>query len=137
VTIYLDSSALLKRVVDEPDSEALERQLRKWAEEGPAQTSALAEVEVSRALRRRLDLDVDYVEIRDAVDGALGDLVIHPMDVEIIRTARIIDPPILRSLDAIHLATAVLIGAEVIVTYDDRLAEAAAAVGLVAVAPRD
>jgi uncharacterized protein len=137
VIVYLDSSAIIKRVIDEPDSAALERQLGEWAgTDGPAQTSTLAEVEVSRALRRRLDIELDYTRIRDASDAAFGDLVIHPIDAEIVRTARIIDPPILRSLDALHLATAVLIGADVVVTYDDRLAEAAAAVGLTASAPR-
>ena len=136
MSVYLDSSAIIKRVVQERESEAFERALAEWSRDEPAQTSLLAEVEVSRALRRRLDIDVDYVDIRDAVDEAFGDLVIHPIDAEVIRTARIIDPPVLRSLDAIHLATAVLIGAEAIVTYDVRLADAAAAVGLVAIAPR-
>jgi predicted nucleic acid-binding protein len=76
-----------------------------------------------------------YVQLRDALDAAFGDLVIHPVDAEIVRTARVIEPPVLRSLDALHLATAVLIGAEVVVTYDERLAESAAAVGLTPVAP--
>jgi len=136
VRVYLDSSAVIKRVVEEAESAALETALGAWAAEGPAETSVLAQVEVARALRRRLDIDLEYADIRDAIDDALGDVVIHPMDGEIIRTAQIIDPPILRSLDAIHLATAVLIGAELVVTYDDRLAQAAAAVGLLAAAPR-
>lgn len=134
--VYLDSSAVIKRVVDEPESDALENALAEWAADAPAETSSLAQVELARALRRRLDTDLSYTDIRDAIDDALGDIVIHPMDGEIVRTAQIIDPPVLRSLDAIHLATAVLIGADVVVTYDDRLAQAAAAVGLRAAAPR-
>lgn len=135
--VYLDSSAVLKRIIEERESDALESRLAAWAESGPAQTSALAEVEVARALRRRLEIDFDYVRLRDALDAAFGDLVVHPIDGEVTRTARIIDPPVLRSLDATHLATAVLIGADVVVTYDERLADAAVAVGLTAISPRD
>ncbi|GAA4168819.1 hypothetical protein [Gryllotalpicola koreensis] len=59
-----------------------------------------------------------------------------PIDAEVVRTARIIDPPVLPSFDAIHPATAMLIGADIIAAYDKRLADAAAAVGLTAAAPR-
>ncbi len=84
---------------------------------------------MARALRRRLAIALTATQLREGLDAGLGDLVIHPIDPEVVRAARIDDPPILRSLDAIHLATAMLIGAELIVTYDDRLAEAAEAIG--------
>ncbi len=56
---------------------------------------------------------------------ALSGIAERPMTAEVVSLARRIDPTVLRSLDAMHLATAVLLDADVIVTNDDRLAEAA------------
>jgi len=48
----------------------------------------------------------------------------RPMSADVVSIARRIEPLVLRSLDALHLATAVLIDADLVVTYDDRLADA-------------
>ena len=61
------------------------------------------------------------------------------MDEDVVRTAMVEPDRLLRSLDAIHLATARLLGPELtaLVTYDERLAKAAADAGVSVLAPRD
>lgn len=126
---YLDSSAVVKLVVAEPESQALRSHLRRRR---PLVSSALARTEVLRALLpageialsrgrdvlRRLDL----VRINDRVLDAAG----------------ILEPVQVRSLDAIHLATAQLLGEDLgqVVTYDDRMADAAWSLGLKAISPK-
>ena len=119
---YLDSSALVKLAVREPGSGALRRYLRRRR---PLMSSSLARAEVLRALLpggepalaagRRVLSSVDLVRINDAVLNQAGTL----------------SPVELRSLDAIHLATAGRIGADLaeIVTYDERMAAAARSMG--------
>lgn len=125
---YLDSSALVKLAVHEPESPALRRYLRRRR---PLISSALARTEVSRvllplgpeALRRGQDVlaRVDLARVNDRVLSAAGRLL--PADI--------------RSLDAIHLATAQELENDLtgIVTYDDRMAAAARALGLRVSAP--
>jgi predicted nucleic acid-binding protein len=119
---YLDSSALVKLVVREPESQALRRFIRR---RGPLVSSALARTEVARALlplgveavRRGHEVlaRIDLVRINDRVLAGAGAML----------------PVELRSLDAIHLATAHQLGIDLarIVTYDDRMAAAAEDLG--------
>lgn len=125
---YLDSSALVKLAVREPESTALRRHLRR---KRPLITSALSRTEVARAL---LPFGPGAV--------ARGDDVLRRLDVirindRILRAAGALLPLELRSLDAIHLATAIEIGADLarLCTYDERMAAAAADLGLTVVAP--
>jgi predicted nucleic acid-binding protein len=125
---YLDSSAIVKLVVREPESAALARYLRGRR---PIVASALARVEVLRvavafglpAQARAHDVlnRLDLIRINDRVLAIAGGLL----------------PPELRSLDAIHLATASLFGDTLgkVVTYDARMAEAARGLGWSVVAP--
>jgi uncharacterized protein len=115
---YLDSSALVKLVIEEPESKSLRRYLRRRR---PLVSSALARTEVLRAvllegdaglaLARDVLSSVDLIRVNDRVLNAAGEL--QPTDV--------------RSLDAIHLATAQQLGPELgrLVTYDERMLEAA------------
>jgi predicted nucleic acid-binding protein len=120
--VYVDSSALIKRVVAEPESKALVEFLdgHYWATDLLA-SSSLAWVEVSRVVLARVRSAADAGEL---IDGAMSGIDERPMGVDVVSVARRIEPLILRSLDAIHLATAVLIDADLVVTYDDRLADA-------------
>lgn len=126
--VYVDSSALVKLLVDEGETPALRRWLRdrpRWA------SCALARVEVLRAVRgagagvvtrgRRLLDRVDLITVDDPL----------------LRDAASLGPPMLRSLDAIHLAAARALGTrlDVVVTYDRRMADAARTLGLRVVAP--
>jgi predicted nucleic acid-binding protein len=114
----LDTSAYVKLPLREVECQALLRELSKW--DGYV-SSALLGVESIRACGR-------YGE-RYAVDARafLADVALMPLDAEVLAEAASIDPAELRSLDALHLATALSIQGEVgaFVVYDERLAAAA------------
>lgn len=124
--IYLDTAALVKLVRREPESDAL----TEWLEARPdvlRLTSTLAEVELRRALR--------WVEpaLLTSVPEVLERVARHEIDASVRRRAADYADPHLRSLDAIHLATAqVALGPRLtaFVTYDRRLLAAAAAESL-------
>jgi predicted nucleic acid-binding protein len=129
VATYLDSSAIVKLAVREPESLALRRYLRR---KRPLVSSALARTEVLRALLPAGD---------EAV--ARGRDVLQRLDLvrvndRILNAAGVLWPPELRSLDAIHLATAHELGNELsaVVTYDDRMVTAAKQLGYRTVHPR-
>jgi predicted nucleic acid-binding protein len=126
--IYLDSSALVRLAVDEPESAALRRHLRRRR---TLVSSALARTEVLRAL---LPAGPDAVAAGRQV-LALCDLV-RINDATLNRAAALL-PHELRTLDAIHVATALRLEDELgaLVTYDGRMADAARAVGVRVVAP--
>lgn len=113
----------MKLLVEEAESAALERELRRWS----AWTSSeLLGVEAVRACRRLGD------QVAEAAQESLRDIALVPMDAAVLTVARLLDPRELRSLDAIHLATALSIGPDLgaLFCYDDRLVAAATAAGL-------
>jgi hypothetical protein len=125
--IYLDSSAIMKLVTSEPETASLGAWLA--AREGIPVSSAVAEVEVCRAAVR--------AGVADPVGSArrvLAGVVLVGVTSSVRATASTLPDPLLRSLDAIHVATAVepSLDVDTLVTYDGRMARAAA--GLVAVA---
>jgi predicted nucleic acid-binding protein len=128
--IYLDSSALLKLVFEEPESAALDDWLSARADL-PVVSSVLAKVEVVRACRR---MEVDALPEARALLAAL-DLI--PLTSGVLDDAADAGEALLRSLDAIHLASALTIKEELsaFVAYDLRLGDAAAFAGLPVVRP--
>ena len=126
--VYLDASALAKLVVEEAETAALQAYL---ADRPERVTSILARVEVARALRRA---GADRQARLEAVIEALT--LIGLGDDIVVRAGRV-GPPALRTLDAIHLATALELGADLaaFVTYDGRLADSARALGIPVAAP--
>lgn len=126
---YLDSSAILKLAVSEPESAALRRYLRRRR---PLVSSALARAEVARAL---LPLGEDAVRRGQVV---LSRLELIRVGDRILAAAGTLLPAELRTLDAIHLAIALQLGVDLarVVTYDERLYAAAEAIGCPVVAPR-
>lgn len=128
--VYLDSSAFVKLFLPEPDSAALARYL----ESRPLRVSALLlRTEVLRAAVRATLSPQRMVLVRTLLDG----LVFIGADVTLTDEAGIMRPPELRSLDAVHLASARTLGRklEAMVTYDTRLAGAAAWYGMPVVSP--
>ena len=127
--VYLDSSALVKLVVAEDESTALRRYLRGRA---PHVSCVLAKVEVIRAVRPH---GVRAVARARQVLRSVG--LLH-LDDELLEDAATLEATVLRSLDAIHLAAARTLGDELVavVTYDHRMAAAAARLALPVVAPR-
>ena len=135
--VYFDSSALIKRSVQEPESDAVEAAFDRYlAEDAVIISSSLAWVEVSRALRTRLDSgSYGEDEIHDAVEGALAGVAERLITGEVIGLARRVAPPLLRTLDAIHLATAIMLDVDEVVVYDDRLIDACRSNGLTTAMP--
>lgn len=132
--VYLDSSALVKRVIDEPGSERLRAALRDHVDRRDLLVSSqLATIEVSRALRNRFDLS--YAEAAGTVDDAMSGVAEYPVDDKVLILGRRLDPNRLRSLDAIHVASAILLDVDLLVTYDDRMANAGRQNGLRCTAP--
>lgn len=127
-TVYLDSSAIAKLTIEERESFAFVDYLAGG--DLSISTSVIAEVEVGRALQR-------IQASRDEQDEAMRGMYLLAVDADIRREALRLKPPHLRSLDAIHLATALSIGDADLefITYDDRQAEAARAAGLKVVQP--
>jgi predicted nucleic acid-binding protein len=123
---YVDSSAVVKLTVLEDESDALRAFLRADARRLAA--SALLEVETARAVRVAGGEGGTLAEVLAAVD--LVDVTFA-----IRARARTLEPAQLRTLDAIHLATAIEIGAHEMLVYDRRLAAAATAYGLRAWSP--
>jgi uncharacterized protein len=133
----MDSSALIKRVVEETESNALDAALERYiSEDAVIVSSSLAIIEVSRALRSLLDSGgYEEHDVIDAIDVALSGVAERPITEDVVSLARRIAPPTLRTLDAIHLATALLLDVDLIVTYDDRLSGACRHHGLASAAP--
>lgn len=128
MAVYLDTSALVKLVVAEPESDAL----RTWlVQQVDPVTSDLARTELARAVRRVAP------DLMPAARGVLDVLTILTLDAEIFEAAGRLDPAELRSLDAVHLAGALSLGDDLtaVVTYDDRQAAAATAYGVSVIAP--
>jgi uncharacterized protein len=129
--IYLDASALAKLVLPEPESSALARFLQSW----PSRTaSVIARVELLRAAMR----EAQPPEVSARARAVLNHVALLPLDPAVVSAASAVEPPALRTLDAIHLATALSIreGLAGMVTYDRRLADGARRAGLTVWAPR-
>ncbi|MDA4892686.1 MULTISPECIES: type II toxin-antitoxin system VapC family toxin [Microbacterium] len=125
--LYIDTSALMKRVVAEDESDFLADALRLAVNDAATlMTSRLAEVEVSRALRSRFAGDAADHAVPDALSG----VGVAPITDVVLAFARTLEPPVVRTLDAIHLATAIALGAHEVWTYDDRFAEGARRAGI-------
>jgi uncharacterized protein len=124
---YVDASALVKLVLDEPDAAPM----RRWyIESDRIATSQIGAIETRRAVARKLGPE-------DRVETILRSVSVVAIDPSIARAAATLPPSSLRTLAAIHLATALGLQGEIdaFVTYDDRLAEAARSLGLPVMRP--
>ncbi|MEO6088919.1 MAG: type II toxin-antitoxin system VapC family toxin [Umezawaea sp.] len=130
--IYLDSCALVKLVRREPGSVELVGWLAADQQAGlPLVTSSLVEIEVPRALRRSAP------DSLAGVPSTLARLFRLEIDQVIRQTAAAYTDPMLRSLNAIHLATAQILAGQlsVFVTYDKKLLDAAKGIGIATASP--
>lgn len=131
MSIYCDASVLLKRVLDEPDAAATTSQLRRHAADGKSLlTTSLARVEIGRAIRRVGGSAIDEAAITDLTARALRGIDTQMVDNETLAIASTLPAQHLGALDAIHVATALMVGADVVLTRDRRMAEACTALGL-------
>ncbi len=130
-TLYVDSSALLKRVFIEAESSAVRSLLRQSNAAGDLLTaSSLAWLELWRALRRS-----GIASVPSVMPRAFAGIAEFPLSESVLVRARRLGTDGLRTLDAIHLASAVAVGADAVLTYDDRLADSVAAEDLAVLAP--
>ncbi len=129
--IYLDTSALTKLVLPETESRALSDWLDQH-ESSAKVSSEIVHVELPRAVARS-----NPIMLPSAMQITSG-MQIVPITPRVLALAATMPPPALRSLDAIHLASALQLTEHLtaFVAYDTRLAEAAEAAGLNVVAPR-
>ncbi len=129
MSVYLDSSALVKLVVEEPESE----DLRAFVGDRAVVSSMIARTEVIRAVART------EPERVGAAEKVLRETSLIIADGSVAWAAAWVEPTSVRSLDAIHLATAQRLetGLEAIVTYDRRMAAAARVAGMLVASPGD
>ena len=126
--LYADTSALTKLIIDERESDALRAYLLNRE---PLVSSSLVTTELIRTVRRvRPDREPQARTLLEETDLIL-------MGAEVLARAATFDPPELRSLDAIHLASALSLGSDLegILTYDSRMRSAALAMGLAVLSP--
>lgn len=123
MSLYLDTSAAAKLIVDEDESEALAAYIDSSMNEQELVSSALLETELRRLAIR---LEFDQSVVTDLL--ARVDLVDPPRS--LFHEAGLLPGAHLRSLDALHLATALRVDCEHFLAYDIRLVDAARAVGL-------
>jgi predicted nucleic acid-binding protein len=126
---YLDASALVKMVIEEAETEALRAALRAWRRHV---SSRIVIVEVVRGVTRR---DPEKVELARRV---LERLVVLGLRGPVLVSAARLEPPTLRAIDAIHVASAARLGRSLaaFVSYDALQLEAARALGLPTASPR-
>lgn len=123
--VYLDASALVKLVLPEPESPALVEAL---AGEPPLVTSIVGWIETHRAVRAA----TDEAELHRGVATLFEQVALIEVSQRVAYATLNLQPRTLRTLDAVHLATALTLGQELdaFVVYDHRLAEAARQAGL-------
>jgi predicted nucleic acid-binding protein len=127
---YLDTSAVVKLLMEEAETRSLRRRLAAWPKRASA---ALLTVELIRTIRR-----AGLPRLLGDARRQLAALSVIALDDELLARAADLEPVSLRSLDAIHLAAAVGLGTDLaaVVTYDRRMRDAAEALGLPVLAPR-
>jgi predicted nucleic acid-binding protein len=127
-TVYVDTSALARMLLDEPDAAAVERELDTFDQRI---ASRLLRVELRRVGLRENRLD-------DA-DRLLAGVSLIPLEERILTAAGKVPPSTVATLDAIHLATALQVAStgqlDAVMTYDKRLTGGARAHGLTVLSP--
>lgn len=127
---YLDTSALVKLLVREVETSSLRRHLRRWPRRSSA---ALTRVELIRTINR-----AGLSQLLPQARRQLRAIHLIRLDDQLLDRAAELDPPGLRSLDAIHLAAALSLDSDLaaLITYDQRMAVAAEALGLPVMSPQ-
>jgi predicted nucleic acid-binding protein len=126
--LYLDTSAVGRVLLGEPDSAAIVRELGRFEQHV---SSRLLRVELRRLALRH--------GVLTAAEELLGAVALVPLSDELLAAAETIEPAALATLDALHLVTALRLAEagflDTVLTYDTRLADGAARHGLTVLAP--
>lgn len=97
-------------------------------------SSALGAIETTRIIRQRLD-QIGPAAVVDLTGAAMSGVIEYPINDQITSLASRLGPTSLRSLDAIHLATATLVSADLVCAYDQRLLQSASELGFRTISP--
>ncbi len=124
---YLDTSAALKLMVEQAESSALAERLD--TESADLVACLLLETELRRAAHRHAGLT------QELVSRFVERIDLYEVPASLFRQAGLLAASSLRSLDALHLAAAVRIGVDAVVTYDVRMTQASRELGLAVIAP--
>ncbi len=126
---YVDTSAVVKLLVAEVETGALRQELARWPRRA---SSALLGVELLRAVRR-----AGLPALQAVARRQLASIHLLRLDQAILDRAAALEPGSLRSLDALHLASALALGEQLgaLLTYDRRMIEGAMAIGIPATSP--
>ncbi|HEY4810273.1 MAG TPA: type II toxin-antitoxin system VapC family toxin [Solirubrobacteraceae bacterium] len=122
--LYVDTSALVKLLVREEESMAIERELLRWQS---LVTSVVTEVELPRAVARaREDRRATVVNGSVVLQEVLSSAAIAPLNEDIVAAARVVQPTSVSAPDAIHVASALSLSPELagVATYDKRMQDA-------------
>lgn len=133
--LYVDTSALLKLLVREAESTAIERELVRWPS---LATSIVTEVELPRAVARaRQDRPDAVIDGSLILQGVVSSAAIIELTEDIVIAARSVEPVHVGALDAIHIASALSLDKNLagVATYDGRMADAVTHLGVNVVAP--
>jgi len=126
--VYVDTSALGRVLLNEPDTDAILRELSRYDEQV---SSRLLAVELRRVAMRK--------GLLDHADQLLSGVALLPLDEAVLGASETVAPATVATLDAIHLVTALRLAAdelvEALMTYDARLGDGARQHGLLVVAP--
>jgi predicted nucleic acid-binding protein len=127
--VYADASALVKLLTEEAETAALEQHL--LSRQPALVSSAVVRVEVVRAAR----LAGSTADAEAKTQELLREIQVMGVTDAVLARAMRVDPPLLGTLDAIHLASALEVGADEMIVYDRRLADAARANGMTVTSP--
>ena len=131
---YVDASALVKLVREEPESPAL----RRFLSDADLLSCELVLTELPRAIRRASAIDPRFplAQLMSRAGELLDSLALLPLDRALLLAAGALAEPAVRALDAIHVAAAVdLSPLDAFVSYDERQGAAARLAGLRTVRP--
>ena len=127
-TVYVDTSAFVRVMLEEPDKKAIQRALARFDQ---SVASRLLRIELRRVGRREDSLE--------EADRILDRVLLIPLDEDVLTAAETISPTTVGTLDAIHLATAVRLAnageLDALMTYDKRLADGAREHGITVLSP--
>ncbi len=135
--LYVDTSALLKLLVREAESTAIERELLTWNE---LATSVITEVELPRAVARaREERPEAVIDGSVVLQGVLASAAIVPLSQDVVTAARKVTPIHVGALDAIHVASALSLGEQLagVATYDKRMQDALKPLSVSVIAPEE
>jgi Predicted nucleic acid-binding protein, contains PIN domain len=125
VRVYCDTSVLADLLLDQPSSRATRNYLNSWQQRGSLVSSGITAVELARMVMRE-----SYGSTPASLRPAALPLAYLDVGNDVLRKAAALPVRFLKSLDAIHVASALLVSADVVLTRDRQMQRACEELGL-------